>query len=327
MNFVDRVNIELESGSGGDGMVHFLSEKYKPRGGPDGGDGGNGGNIIIKGSNSFQTLSHLTGKQKIKAEDGEDGSKDKKSGKQGEDIIIHVPLGTQVINEHNSVIKDIVDESEFVLLRGGQGGRGNQHFASSTHQAPKYAEFGQHGKSGNFLLNLKLLADIGLVGLPNVGKSSLIKILTGSKAKVANYPFTTKNPNLGILKLYNKELVMADVPGLIEGASKGKGLGDKFLGHIERTTVLLLCLSAESQNIAQDLSLLENELKLYNEALLKKPSIVLITKADLLDSESEKIIKKDLPKKRNILFVSSVTRKGLDALKKEIGKTFDKINN
>ncbi len=327
MNFVDRVNIEMESGSGGDGMIHFLSEKYKSKGGPDGGDGGKGGDIVVKGDESFQTLSHLIGKQKIKAEDGENGGTNKKSGKAGEDTIIRLPLGTEVINSKDEVVYDVKDENEFKLIRGGSGGRGNFNFASSTHQVPKVAERGRHGRILKFRLNLKLLADIGLVGYPNVGKSSLIKVLTGSKAKVANYPFTTKNPNLGILRAYDEEFIIADVPGLIEGAHKGKGLGDKFLGHIERTRVLIMCLSAESKDLADDLDKLNVELYEYDVKLSKKPQIIVVSKADLLDKESENIIKEELKLKKNIIFVSSVTKKGLDKLKQAVKKTFDKFKS
>ena len=317
-NFTDYIKIHVKSGHGGKGSAHLRREKYIPKGGPDGGDGGRGGHIIIKGNKEFWTLYHLKFKQHFKAEKGGDGSRQRSTGKDGEDVYIEVPLGTVIKDtDTGEVIGEITEDGqEIIVAEGGKGGKGNWHFKSATNQTPRYAQPGLPGVEGNLTLELKLLADVGLVGFPNAGKSTLLSKLTAAKPKIADYPFTTLKPNLGIVSYRDgRSFVMADIPGIIEGASEGKGLGHYFLRHIERNSNLLFLVPADADDIKKEYEVLLNELKKYNPELLDKKRILAISKSDLLDDELETEIEKDLPKDLPHIFISSYTGKNLDRLK------------
>ena len=317
-NFTDYIKIHVKSGHGGKGSAHLRREKYIPKGGPDGGDGGRGGHIIIKGNKEFWTLYHLKFKQHFKAEKGGDGSRQRSTGKDGEDVYIEVPLGTVIKDtDTGEVIGEITEDGqEIIVAEGGKGGKGNWHFKSATNQTPRYAQPGLPGVERNLTLELKLLADVGLVGFPNAGKSTLLSKLTAAKPKIADYPFTTLKPNLGIVSYRDgRSFVMADIPGIIEGASEGKGLGHYFLRHIERNSNLLFLVPADADDIKKEYGILLNELKKYNPELLDKKRILAISKADLLDDELETEIEKDLPKDLPHIFISSYTGKNLDKLK------------
>lgn len=298
--------------------MHLHRAKYIPKGGPDGGDGGRGGHIILRANPQFWTLIHLKYRKHIKAEEGEKGGLALQHGKNGEDIILDVPLGTVVKDaETEEVLFEITEAGEEkILCEGGKGGWGNDHFKSPTNQTPRYSQPGEEGQEGWFILELKLLADVGLVGFPNAGKSTLLSSVTSAKPKIASYAFTTLEPNLGIVKYYDdRSFVMADIPGIIEGAHEGKGIGTRFLRHIERNSVLLFMVSCEENDINASYKTLLKELKLYNPELLDKQRVLAITKCDMIDEEIEAKLKKTLPKKIPHVFISSASGEGLPKLK------------
>ncbi len=322
-NFVDYVKIYCRSGDGGTGSVHFRREKFIAKGGPDGGDGGKGGDIILRGTSQMWTLLHLRYTRHLRAGHGERGSKQRSSGVQGKDIIIEVPLGTIAKNpETDEIITEVTENGQqIVLLPGGRGGLGNDHFKTSTNQAPQYAQPGEEGSEINVIFELKILADVGLVGFPNAGKSTLLSVVSAAKPEIADYPFTTLRPNLGIVAYRDqKSFVMADIPGIIEGASEGKGLGLRFLRHIERNSILLFLVSADSDDINREYDVLLNELNKYNPELLDKNRILAISKSDLLDDELIDEIKTTLPKEVETIFISSVANIGIVELKDLIWK-------
>jgi GTP-binding protein len=324
-NFVDYVTIFCRSGKGGAGSAHLRREKYIPKGGPDGGDGGRGGDVIVRGNSQLWTLLHLKFQKHVFATHGVNGSSALKSGAEGSDAIIEVPLGTIAKDpDTGDIIFEITRHNEEkILMKGGRGGQGNNHFKTATHQTPRYAQPGEPFIEGWKILELKLLADVGLVGFPNSGKSTLLSVLSSAKPKIADYAFTTLVPNLGIVK-YRDELsfVMADIPGIIEGASEGKGLGLRFLRHIERNSMLLFLIPSDSKNIREEYQILLNELKLYNPELLDKKRMLAISKTDLLDKELMDEIRKDLPKVPS-LFISSITGLGITKLKDELWKALN----
>lgn len=325
-NFVDYIKIFCRSGKGGAGSEHFRREKFIPKGGPDGGDGGRGGHIYLRGNQNQWTLLHLRYKKHIFAENGGDGGGQRSSGLQGKDIYIDVPIGTVARSEEtNEVVCEVTEHNQVVtLIEGGMGGLGNFHFKTSTNQTPHYAQPGRPGIEGHFLLELKVLADIGLVGFPNAGKSTLLSVVSAAKPKIANYPFTTLTPNLGIVP-YRVDLsfVMADIPGIIEGASEGKGLGLRFLRHIERNSALLFMIPADSDDIHNDYLILLKELEKHNPQLLDKARLLAITKSDMLDQELIEEIKNDLPQIPH-LFISSLTNMNIDKLKDTIWEILNK---
>jgi GTP-binding protein len=326
-NFVDYVKLWCRSGNGGAGSAHFYRDRKNPKGGPDGGDGGRGGHIIIKGNTQVWTLLPLKYRKHIKAGHGEHGGGNQRTGANGEDIILDVPLGTVAKDfETGETLFEITEDGESqILLKGGRGGLGNTHFKSATNQAPRYAQPGEQGEESWRILELKLLADVGLVGFPNAGKSTLLASITAAKPKIANYPFTTLAPNLGIVKYRDmRSFVMADIPGIIEKAHEGKGLGIRFLRHIERNAALLFIIPGDSDNIKKEYKILLNELKQYNPELLDKPRIIGISKADILDEELKEMIDAelefgDIPH----LFFSSVSGQGLQELKDIIWSTLN----
>lgn len=325
-NFVDYVKIYCRSGKGGRGSSHFRREKYIPRGGPDGGDGGGGGSIILRGNRNYWTLLHLRYERHILAGHGEGGSGKKSSGKKGDDRIIDVPCGTVVYDAHTGeYICDVTDHGEeLILLKGGRGGQGNTHFKTSTNQAPRYAQPGEPFEERWIIFELKLLADVGLVGFPNAGKSTLLSVVSAAKPKIANYPFTTLVPNLGIVDYHDhKSFVMADIPGIIEGASEGKGLGIRFLRHIERNSLLLFVIPADSDDIKTEFNILLNELTQYNPELADKKRLLAISKTDLLDDELKEAIAEDLPEIPYV-FISAVTNQGLSSLKDMLWKELNR---
>lgn len=322
-NFIDYVKIYCASGHGGAGSMHLHRAKYVPKGGPDGGDGGRGGHIILRANPQFWTLIHLKYRKHIKADDGGKGGGALQHGKNGEDIYLDVPIGTVAKNaETDEVLFEMMEAGEErILCRGGRGGWGNDHFKTSTNQTPRYAQAGEEGEEGIYILELKLLADVGLVGFPNAGKSTLLSTITAAKPKIASYAFTTLEPNLGIVSYYDgKSFVMADIPGIIEGAHEGKGIGIRFLRHIERNSVLLFMVSIEEDDIYASYQTLLRELKLYNPELLTKQRVLAITKCDLADAEIEKMIKPHLPRKIPCIFISSSTGEGIAKLKDELWK-------
>lgn len=321
-NFIDYVKILCRSGKGGAGSAHLHREKYIPKGGPDGGDGGRGGHVILKGNKQRWTLLHLKFKKHIYAGAGVNGSGSMKTGADGEDIILDVPLGTIAKNaETGEVLFEITEDGAIeIMTKGGRGGLGNVHFKSSTNQTPKYAQPGEPAVEDWFILELKVLADVGLVGFPNAGKSTLLSVVSAAKPKIANYPFTTLVPNLGIVSYRDdRSFVMADIPGIIEGAHEGKGLGLRFLRHIERNAMLLFLVPADSENILKEYNILVEELNKYNPELLDKRRILAISKADFLDDELKDEIREDLPEVP-WCFLSSVTGEGVSALKDMIWK-------
>lgn len=316
-NFVDYVKVFCRSGNGGPGSMHLHREKFVPRGGPDGGDGGRGGHVYLKGNNQLWTLIHLKYKRHIFAEHGESGSGSRSSGADGADITIEVPLGTVAYDaETREVICEITEHDQsVVLMKGGRGGLGNWHFRSATNQTPRFAQPGEPGIEGAVILELKILADVGLVGFPNAGKSTLLSVVSAAKPKIADYAFTTLVPNIGIVPYRdNRSFVMADIPGIIEGASEGKGLGLRFLRHIERNAMLLFLIPSDSKNIIAEYNTLLNELEQFNPELLDKHRLLAITKSDLVDEELMKELGKELPKVPHI-FISSVTGYGIEKLK------------
>jgi len=328
-NFVDYVKIYCRSGKGGRGSAHFRREKYIPKGGPDGGDGGKGGDIVLRGNRNFWTLLHLKFSRHIFAGDGESGGAKKCFGKDGENKVIEVPCGTVVYDaETGEYICDVTDhEQEVILLKGGRGGLGNWHFRTATNQAPRYSQPGEPCQEMKVVMELKLLADVGLVGFPNAGKSTLLSVVSAAKPKIADYPFTTLEPNLGIVSHRdNKSFVMADIPGIIEGASEGKGLGLRFLRHIERNSLLLFLVPGDSNDIAEEYRILLSELEKYNPELLDKQRVLAVSKSDMLDDELMMEIEKTLPDIPHV-FISSVTGLGITSLKdilwEELNKDLD----
>ena len=317
-NFIDYVKIFCASGHGGAGSMHLHRAKYVPKGGPDGGDGGRGGHIILKANPQFWTLIHLKYRKHVKADNGGHGEGGLRTGKNGQDIVLEVPVGTVAKDaETEEVLFEMMEPGEErILCKGGRGGLGNNNFKSATNQTPRYAQPGEEGEEGWFILELKLLADVGLVGFPNAGKSTLLAAITAAKPKIANYAFTTLEPNLGIVKYYDdRSFVMADIPGIIEGAHEGKGIGIRFLRHIERNSVLLFMVSTEEDDIAAGYQTLLNELKEYNPELLDKERVLAITKCDLIDKKIESEIEPALPKGIPHIFISSVSGEGLKELK------------
>nr|WP_299070638.1 GTPase ObgE [uncultured Allomuricauda sp.] len=325
-NFVDYVKVYVVSGNGGKGSVHLHREKYITKGGPDGGDGGRGGHVIIRGNNNLWTLVTFKFKKHFKAGHGEHGSKNRSTGADGQDVYMDVPLGTVVRDtETNEILFEITDNGEEkIVAEGGMGGRGNWHFKSSTNQTPRYAQPGIPGQEYHVTLELKVLADVGLVGFPNAGKSTLLSVMTSAKPKIADYEFTTLKPNLGIVEHRDyKSFVMADIPGIIEGAAEGKGLGHYFLRHIERNATLLFLIPADSNDISKEYEILLDELRRYNPELLDKAKLVAISKSDMLDEELMGEMKVELDKDlENVpyLFISSVAQQGIQELKDALWK-------
>ncbi|MEY5133914.1 MAG: hypothetical protein RLZZ198_1918 [Bacteroidota bacterium] len=322
-NFVDYVKIHTKSGNGGGGSTHFRREKYIPKGGPDGGDGGRGGHIIVRGNKQLWTLLHLKYNKHIKADHGVHGSGQLKTGAQGKDSYIEVPLGTIAKDaETGEVLFEITEDGEErIIERGGRGGLGNNHFKSPTNQTPRFAQPGEPGMEGWKILELKILADVGLVGFPNAGKSTLLSVLSAAKPEIGDYPFTTLRPNLGIVSYRDhRSFVMADIPGIIEGAHEGKGLGLRFLRHIERNSVLLFMIPADSDDIKKEYKVLLKELKTYNPELVHKTRMLAITKSDMLDELMMKQMTKLLPKDLPVCFISAVAQTGLSELKDMVWK-------
>jgi GTPase len=325
-NFVDYVKIHTKSGNGGGGSTHFRREKYIPKGGPDGGDGGRGGHIIVRGNKQLWTLLHLKYHKHIKADHGVHGSGALKTGAQGKDSYIEVPLGTIAKDgETGEVLFEITEDGEEQIIeRGGRGGLGNNHFKSPTNQTPRYAQPGETGMEGWKILELKILADVGLVGFPNAGKSTLLSVLSAAKPEIGDYPFTTLRPNLGIVSYRDhRSFVMADIPGIIEGAHEGKGLGLRFLRHIERNSVLLFMIPADSIDIKKEYKILFKELKKYNPELVHKTRLLAITKSDMLDELMMKQMTKLLPKDLPVCFISAVAQTGLSELKDLVWKALN----
>lgn len=325
-NFVDYVKIHCTSGNGGSGSAHLRREKFVPKGGPDGGDGGRGGHVIVKGNKQLWTLLHLKYRKHVKAGHGGDGGKQRSTGAQGDDLILEVPLGTVARNaETNKIAFEVTEHNEeHVLLYGGRGGLGNTHFKSSTNQTPRYAQPGEGGHESWKILELKLLADVGLVGFPNAGKSTLLSVLSAAKPEIANYPFTTLTPNLGMISYRDdRSFVMADIPGIIEGAAEGKGLGIRFLRHIERNAALLFMVPCDSDDVKHEFEVLIGELKKYNPQLLDKNRVLAITKADMLDEELIGELKQELPGDIPYVFISSVAQTGLAELKDKLWQAIE----
>ena len=321
-NFVDYVKVHIASGNGGKGSTHLHREKFVAKGGPDGGDGGRGGHVIIRANPNLWTLVGFKHKQHFKAGHGEHGSKNRSTGADGEDVYVEVPLGTVVKDaETDEILAEITEESqEYMAAEGGMGGRGNWHFKTSTNQTPRYAQPGIPGVELKLILELKVLADVGLVGFPNAGKSTLLSVVTSAKPKIADYEFTTLKPNLGIVEYRDfRSFVMADIPGIIEGAAEGRGLGHYFLRHIERNSTLLFLISADSDSVADQYRILLSELERYNPELLDKNRVIAISKADLLDQELKtelnEELKKTLPKEIPFILISAVAQQGIQELK------------
>ncbi|MDD6510276.1 MAG: GTPase ObgE [Prevotella sp.] len=329
-NFVDYVKIQCRSGKGGRGSMHLRHVKYNPNGGPDGGDGGKGGSIILRGNHNYWTLLHLRFQRHIYAEHGGNGGRDKCHGTNGKDIYIDVPCGTVVYNaETGKYVCDVMEDGqEIVLLKGGRGGLGNYQFRTSTNQAPRYAQPGEPMQEMTVIMELKLLADVGLVGLPNAGKSTLLSALSSAKPKIANYPFTTLEPSLGIVAYRDHQsFVMADIPGIIEGAAEGKGLGLRFLRHIERNSLLLFMVPGDTDDIKKEYELLLNELEKFNPDMLQKHRVLAVTKCDLLDEELMEMLRETLPEDLPVVFISSVTGFGLNDLKDVLWKELNAESN
>ena len=322
-NFVDYVKMHVTSGKGGAGSAHLRREKYVAKGGPDGGDGGRGGHIIARADKNLWTLLHLKFKRHVKAEHGHNGGKQTSTGADGNDVYVDVPLGTVIKDtDTGEVITELTEDGqEHIIAEGGMGGRGNSHFKTSTNQTPRYAQPGIDAQERNVTLELKILADVGLVGFPNAGKSTLLSVITAAKPKIANYEFTTLKPNLGIVQYRDyKTFVMADIPGIIEGAAEGRGLGYRFLRHIERNSTLLFMIPADAPDIAAQYGILLNELEKYNPELLDKDRLIVISKSDMLDAELKGELAKELDVTLPLpyLFISSVAQQGLTELKDKL---------
>ena len=328
-NFVDYVKIHVSSGKGGSGSSHLHREKYVAKGGPDGGDGGRGGHVIVKGNKNLWTLYHLKFKRHIRAEHGSNGSKQRSTGAEGADEYIQVPLGTVIRDtETQKIIHEITEDGkEYLVAEGGMGGRGNWHFKSSTNQTPRYSQPGIDGTEVDITLELKILADVGLVGFPNAGKSTLLSVITAAKPKIADYEFTTLKPNLGIVEYRDfKTFVVADIPGIIEGAAEGKGIGHRFLRHIERNSTLLFLIPADAPNISEQYEILLDELRRYNPEMLDKDRLIAISKSDMLDAELKLEMKHELDKNLGApyLFISSVAQQGYTELKDRLWEMLNK---
>ncbi|MGB3849195.1 MAG: GTPase ObgE [Tunicatimonas sp.] len=324
VNFIDYVKFEARSGRGGAGSAHLRREKFVPKGGPDGGDGGRGGHIILRGNAQLWTLLHLKYQKHVIAERGENGAKQRKSGSQGADVTLEVPLGTLVKNaDTGEVVAEITeDEQEAIILEGGRGGLGNDHFKTPTLQTPRFAQPGEDGKEQWFILELKVLADVGLIGFPNAGKSTLLSVLSAARPEIADYPFTTLTPNLGVVAYRDyQSFVVADIPGIIEGAAEGKGLGTRFLRHAERNAILLFVIAADAADINQTFATLLRELEAYNPEMLDKQRLLAISKADLLDEELMEALEKELTIDIPHLFISSVTQYHIPQLKDLLWQT------
>ena len=329
-NFVDYVKIYCRSGKGGKGSMHLRHVKYQPNGGPDGGDGGKGGSIILRGNHHYWTLLHLKYQRHIKAEHGGNGGRDKCHGTDGKDVYIDVPCGTVVYDaETGKFICDVMhDGQEVMLLKGGRGGLGNYQFRTSTNQAPRYAQPGEPMQEMTVIMELKLLADVGLVGFPNAGKSTLLSTVSSARPKIANYPFTTLEPSLGIVEYHDrKSFVMADIPGIIEGASEGKGLGLRFLRHIERNSLLLFMVPGDTDDIKREYEILLKELTNFNPDMLDKHRVLAVTKCDLLDEELIEMLKETLPEDLPVVFISAVTGQGIAELKDILWKELNSESN
>jgi GTP-binding protein len=326
-NFIDHIRIFCRSGHGGAGSRHFMRNKLTAMGGPDGGDGGRGGHIILKGNAQLWTLLHLRYHKNVLAENGEGGSKNNSTGRDGKDVIIEVPLGTVAKDEESGVVEAEIleDGQEIIWMRGGRGGLGNSNFATPTNQAPDHAQPGEQGVEGWKVLELKVLADVGLVGFPNAGKSTLLSVITAAKPKIANYAFTTLTPQLGMVEYRDgKSFCIADLPGIIEGAAEGKGLGHRFLRHIERNAALLFLIPADSADHRKEFEILKNELEEYNPEMLQKDFVIAVSKSDMLDNELKTAIEKELPANIPHIFISSVANKGLTELKDLLWQTLNK---
>ncbi|MCF0038568.1 GTPase ObgE [Dyadobacter fanqingshengii] len=320
-NFIDYVKINVRSGSGGAGSLHFRREKHVEKGGPDGGDGGRGGHVILKGNSQLWTLLHLKYTKHLKAFDGKGGEGGRRSGSIGKDIIVEVPLGTIAKNaETGEQLFEITEDGqEVILLQGGRGGMGNDHFKSATNQTPQHAQTGEAGLEAWVILELKVLADVGLVGFPNAGKSTLLSVVSAARPEIADYPFTTLVPNLGVVSYRDyKSFVMADIPGIIEGASQGKGLGLRFLRHIERNSILLFMVPADSEDINAEYETLLQELRIYNPSLLDKNRILAISKIDVLSEEERDDLKKQIPASIPNILISAITQEGIEQLKDQV---------
>lgn len=328
-NFVDYVKIHVQSGKGGSGSSHLHREKYIAKGGPDGGDGGRGGHVIVKGDKNLWTLYHLKFKRHIRAEHGGNGAKQRRTGAEGANEYIEVPLGTVIRDtETQEIIHEITEDGkEYLIAEGGMGGQGNWHFKSSTNQTPRYSQPGIPSEEIDITLELKILADVGLVGFPNSGKSTLLSVITAAKPKIADYEFTTLKPNLGIVEYRDfKTFVVADIPGIIEGAAEGRGIGHRFLRHIERNSTLLFLIPADAQNITNQYEILLDELRRYNPEMLDKDRLVAISKSDMLDAELKLELKHELDKNLGApyLFISSVAQQGLTELKDRLWEMLNK---
>lgn len=322
-NFIDHVKFHSRSGKGGAGCLHFIREKFVEKGGPDGGDGGRGGHVILRGNSQLWTLLHLKYRKHVVADDGKPGESQNCTGASGKDEILEVPMGTVARNaETGEKLCEITEHGqEYILSRGGRGGRGNLFFATSTQRAPMHTQPGEPGVQEWIILELKLLADVGLVGFPNAGKSTLLSVVSAAKPKIADYAFTTLTPNLGVVSYRDsKSFVMADIPGIIEGAAEGKGLGIQFLRHIERNSLLLFMIPADSKDIKTEYGILLNELRKYNPELLDKKRLLAITKTDMLDEELKAEMKNDVPTELPVIFISSATNQGITELKDLIWK-------
>jgi GTPase len=320
-NFIDYVKIFTHSGNGGAGSAHFRREKFVPKGGPDGGDGGRGGHVILRGNKQLWTLLHLKYRKHVIAGRGKNGEGANRTGADGMDEVMEVPLGTVARNaDTNQFINEIIEDGqEIIITPGGKGGLGNTHFKTSTNQSPHYAQPGEPGIEQTIILELKVLADVGLVGFPNAGKSTLLSVLSAAKPKIADYPFTTLTPNLGVVSYRDyRSFIMADIPGIIEGASRGKGLGHRFLRHIERNAVLLFLIPADTENISGEYHILLSELEKYNPELMDKKRLLVISKSDLLDDELKQELEKEIPGGIPFLFISSVSQEGLTGLKDQL---------
>lgn len=325
-NFVDYVKIHCKSGHGGAGSASLHREKYIDKGGPDGGDGGRGGHIILRGNSNLWTLLEFKFKKHFRADHGGRGGKSRSTGHDGDDIILNVPIGVIARGEEGEILGEITEDGqEMILKRGGKGGLGNWHFRSATRQTPRYAQPGLDGEEGWVTLELKVLADVGLVGFPNAGKSTLLSVLSAAKPKIADYAFTTLTPNLGIVEYRNHQsFIMADIPGIIEGAAEGKGLGHRFLRHIERNSTLLFMIPADAEDYAKEYEILLNELRKFNPELLDKERVLAVTKSDMLDDELKAEISAQLPQDIETVFISAVAHQGLTELKDLLWK---KLNN
>jgi GTP-binding protein len=330
MHFIDEVTIHVKAGNGGNGIITFRHEKFRPKGGPDGGNGGRGGSVILRADHHLNTLLDFKYRRHVLAERGENGRSKDQAGKSGADTVLKVPCGTVVREVGNKkIVADLVkDGDEIVIAQAGRGGRGNSEFATPTDQAPRRAENGTLGEEKEIVLELKLLADVALVGFPNAGKSTLISVISAARPKIADYPFTTLTPNLGIVRYAEgKSFVVADIPGLLEGAHEGKGLGIQFLRHIERTRVLVFLIEATSKDPKQDYKILRNELKSYSSKMMKKPKLIAITKMDLLDEEARKPLKKlSIARGIKIVKISAATNENIDDLKDVVWKLLQSVH-